>query len=99
MNVVSGVRQVSVMCPLLFLVYTQELFITLDYKLIGYAYNFTLMAVVPSPGVGVTVAELLNRDLGKVGEWCDLRGMKLNANKTMIIKSPGHAQYITSHPH
>ena len=48
----------------------------------------TLMAVVPSPGVRVdTAAEPLIRDLGRVSEWCDLRGMKLNASKTetMIV--------------
>ena len=42
----------------------------------------TLMAVVPSPGVRVTVAESLICDLGRVSEWCDLWGMKLNASKT-----------------
>ena len=45
------------------------------------------MAVVPSPGVRVTVAEILIRDLGRVSEWRDLWGMKLNASqtKTMIV--------------
>ena len=45
------------------------------------------MAVVPSPGVRVAVAESLIRDHGRVSEWCDLRGMKLNASKTntMIV--------------
>ena len=32
----------------------------------------TLMAVVPSPGVRVTVAESMILDLGRVSEWCDL---------------------------
>ena len=55
--------------------------------MIGYADDSTLMAVVPSPGVRVAVAESLIRDLGRVGEWGDLWGMKLNASntKTMII--------------
>ena len=45
------------------------------------------MAVVPSPGVRVAVAESLIRDLGRVSEWCDLWDMKLNASmtKTMIV--------------
>ena len=45
------------------------------------------MAIVPSPGVRVAVAESLIRDLGRVSEWCDLWGMKLNASttKTMIV--------------
>ena len=56
------------------------------------------MAVVPSPGPRVTVAESLNRDLVRVNAWCDLWGMKLNAikTKTMIVSS--HAQCIPSHP-
>ena len=55
----------------------------------------TLMAVVPSPGVRVTVAESLIRDLGWVSEWCDLLGMKFNASKTktMIV-----SRSRTSHP-
>ena len=39
---------------------------------IGYADDSSLMAVVPSPGVRVAVAESLIRDLGRVSEWCDL---------------------------
>ena len=52
-------------------------FSILENKLIGHADDSTLMAVVPSPGARVTVAESLNRDLGRVSEWCDLWGMKL----------------------
>ena len=64
--------------PLLFLLYNSVLFSILENKLIGYADDSTL-SVVPSPGVRVTVAESLNRDLGKVSECCPL-GMKLNAS-------------------
>ena len=81
-DVLSGVPQGSVLGPLLFLLYTSELFSILENKLIGYADDSTLMAVVPSPGVRVAVAESLIRDLGRVREWCDLWGMKLNASKT-----------------
>ena len=48
------------------------LFSILENKLIGYADDSTLMAVVASPGVRVAVAESLIRDLGRVSEWCDL---------------------------
>ena len=53
------------------------------------------MAVVLSPGVRVAVAESLIRDLGRVSEWCDLWGMKLNASKTktMIV-----SRSRTTHP-
>ena len=43
------------------------------------------MAVVPSPGARVTVAESLNHDLVRVNAWCDLWGMKLNARKTKTM--------------
>ena len=84
-NVFSRVPQGSVLGQLLFLLYTSELFSILENKLIGYADDSTLMAVVPSPFVRVTVAESLIRDLGRVSEWCDLWGMKLNASKTKTM--------------
>ena len=59
----------------------------------------TLMAVVPSSGVRVTVAESLIRDLGRVSEWCDLCGMKLNASKTKtMIVSRSRTMYPQSPP-
>ena len=84
-NVVSGVPQGSGLGRLLFLLYTSELFSILENKLIDYADDSTFMAVVPSPGVRVAVAESLIRDLGRVSEWCDLLGMKLNVTKTKTM--------------
>ena len=73
-NIMSGVPQGSVLGLLLFLLYTSELFSILENKLIGYADDSTLIAVVPSPGVRVTVAESLNRDLVRVNALYDLWG-------------------------
>ena len=81
--------------PLLFLLYTSELFSILENKLIGYADDSTLMTVVSSPDVSVAVAESLTRDLGRLSEWCALWEMKLNATKTktMIV-----SKSCTVHP-
>ena len=46
-NVVSGVPHGSVLGPLLFLLDTSELLSIVENKLIGYAADSTLMAVVP----------------------------------------------------
>ena len=60
---------------------------------IGYTEDFTLIAVVPSPGARVTAAESLIRDLGRVRELWYLWGMKLNSSKTMIV-----SRSLTKHP-
>ena len=85
---------------LLFLLYTSELFSILENKLIGYTDDSTLMAVVPSPGARVTVAESLNRDLVRVNAWCKLWGMTfLNASKTKtMIFSRSRTMHIQSLP-
>ena len=54
----------------------------MENQLIGYADDSTLIAVVPSPGPRVAVAESMSRDMVKVSDWCDLCGMKLNASET-----------------
>ena len=84
-NVVSVVPQGSIFCPLLFLLYTSELLCIFENKLIGFADDSTLIAVVTSPGVRVAVAESLIRDLGRVSEWCELWAMKLNDSKTKKV--------------
>ena len=98
-NGVLGVSQGIVFGPLLFLLYTWEFFSILENKLISYADDSTLIAVVPSPGVRVTVAESLIRDFGRISEWCDLWGMNLNASntKTMIV-SGSHTMHPQSPP-
>ena len=73
-NIVSGVPQGSVLSPLLSLLYTSELFSILENKLIGYADDSTLMAVVTSPGIRVAVPESLICDHARVSGCFDLWG-------------------------
>ena len=48
-NVVSGVLQGSVLGPLLYLLYTSELFSILENKLIDYADDFTFVICCATP--------------------------------------------------
>ena len=50
-DVVSGLPQGSILGQLVFFLYTSELFSILENKLIGYADDSTLVAVVPSPAL------------------------------------------------
>ena len=84
-NVVLGVPQGRVLGPLLFLPYTSELFCILENRLIGYADDSTLMAIVPSPGVRVAVAESLICDLGRVRQDYDSLEVSHNASPVTPI--------------
>ena len=86
-NVISGVPQGSVLGPLLFIIYTSDMWSGLENKLIAYADDATLAACIDSPNSRSHVADSLNRDLTRINDWCKLWGMKLNPNKTqsMII--------------
>ena len=84
---VSGVPQGSVLGPLLFLVYTSELFDILENDLVGYADDSTLLAVVPSPEDRVIVSQSFDRDLARIQSWCNQWAMQLNIqkSKSMIV--------------
>ena len=84
-NVMSGVPQGSALGHYCSSYTPRSFFSILENKLIGYADDSTLIAVVPSPGLRVPVAESLSRDLVKVNEWCDLWRMKLNTSKTKTM--------------
>ena len=99
--VISGVPQGSVLGPLLFILYTQDMWVGSENQLVAYADDATLIAVIPSPGQRQLVSQSMNRDLAKISDWCSLWGMKLNPNKTqsMIVSRsrtlyPNHPDFI-----
>ena len=59
----------------------------------------SLMAVVPFPRRQSCGTESLIRNLGRVSEWCDLWGMKLNVSKTKtMIASRSRTKHAQSPP-
>ena len=97
-NVISGVPQGSVLGPLLFIIYTSDMWHGLENKLIAYADDATLLAVVPSPCLRNAVADSLNRDLTRIYEWCKLWGMKLNPSKTQNMIVSRSRTLLPLHP-
>ena len=86
-SVISGVPQGSVLGPILFSLYTSELFSILDNTLVGYADDSSLLAIIPSPSDRIRVTNSLNCDLVRISNWCSRWGMELNSSKTksMIV--------------
>ena len=83
--VLSGVPQGSVLGPLLFILYTADMWHNLENQLIAYADDATLYASINSPIDRVPVADSLNRDIAKIELWCKRWGMKLNPTKSQSI--------------
>ena len=86
-NVISGVPQESVLGPLLFILYTHDMWFGLENMLVSYADDATVLAHIPSPNMRSDVTESRNRDLSKISTWCNSWGMRLHPNKTrsMIV--------------
>ena len=80
--IVSGLPQGSLLGPLLFILYTSEMFELVGNRLYGYADDAILLAVVRKPADRPAVATSLNRDLARIQQWCNRRYLILNPNKT-----------------
>ena len=71
-----------VLVPLLFVLYTREMFELVENRLYAYADDYTLQAVVCKPAGRPAVAASPNRDVARIQEWGNHWGMILNPNKT-----------------
>ena len=84
-DVVSGVPQVSVLSPLLFLLYIADLPGLLQNELVDYADDSTLLCRIPHPRDRSSVAASSNDDLAVINDWCCRWGMLVNPSKTRGI--------------
>ena len=66
---VSGVLQCSILDPLAFILYIADLWNNLENKVISYADDTTLYAVVASPSDSINVDNSLNINLVKIQSW------------------------------
>ena len=98
-NVISGVPQGSVLGPLLFILYTTDMWSNVSSKMVAYADDTTIYSIVNSPSDRAAAAESISSDLEHINRWCQLWGMQLNPSKTSCLivsrsrtASPAHPQ-------
>ena len=101
--IMSGMPQGSLFCPLLFILYTSEMFELVENRLFAYSDDSTLLAAVRKLTDRSAVAAYLNRDLARIQELCNYWCMKLNPNKTTALVvsisrtvSPPHGDLVLS---
>ena len=97
-NVILGIPQGSILGPLLFILYTHDMWFGLENMLVSYADDATLLAHILSPNMRSDVAESLHRDLSKISTWCNLWGMRLNPNKTQSMIVSRSRTLFSPHP-
>ena len=74
-DVVSGVPQGSVLGPLLFILFTADLFSVTNNLLVGYADDATLISVAKRPSDRIAVSHSLQGDIDRISTWCSRWGM------------------------
>ena len=93
-DILSGVPQGSVLGPLLFVIYINDLPDGLESTFKMYADD----SKVISEAVGMEEESKLQRDIVKIKDWCDKWSMSLNSSKCKIMhfgkKNPGRKYYV-----
>ena len=83
--VLSGVPQGSVLGPILFILFTSDMWDSMENELISYADDTTLFRVIKDASLRASAALSLNRVLERLSQWCCRWDMKLNLTKTQVI--------------
>lgn len=94
----SGVPQGSVLGPLLFILFTSDMWSGITSKLIAYADDASLYASIRSPCERAMVANTLRDDIIKIFAWCERWGMRLNPSKTHSLIISRSRTDLPSHP-
>jgi len=84
-NVNAGVPQGSVLGPLLFLIYINDLGQHLENDLYLFADDSTLFRIIRKTGDRISAAESLNRDLDRILHWSRTWNMSFNPSKFQAI--------------
>ena len=90
----SGVPQGSVLGPLLFLIYINDLTDDLESCPFIFADDTTLFEVVDNP---INSAQLLNKDLNKISQWSDQWLVTMNPSKTRSMTFSNKRERV-NHP-
>ena len=84
-STLSGVPQGSVLGPLLFILFSSDMWVGLENRLMAYADDATLYTIIDRPANRIAVGNSLNKDLERIHKWCTIWGMRLNPRKTQSI--------------
>ena len=81
-DVLAGVPQGTVLGPLLFLIYINDLNSQLDCFKISYADDLTVVAQLEYASVSVE----LQKDLCRINRWSYQNGIRINASKSCVMR-------------
>ena len=81
----AGVPQGSVLGPILFLVFINDLFYKVENNLDVFADDSTLWAVIPKISSRTEVADSLNKDLAAIQNWATTWLVTYNQTKTELV--------------
>jgi hypothetical protein len=98
-SVTSGVPQGSVLGPLLFLIYMNDVDEAVHHsKVLKFADDMKIFSNCRVSDIGSPVFDFLQDDLNRVNDWCSTWLLKLNSNKCACLhlgfNNPGRQYYV-----